>query len=132
MSQVRNFIDGKVQEPHSKSYKPIVAPATGEILGEAAISDSGDVEQAYQAAHQSQPAWSALGVSERAKLLKSWSKNLRENVDELSLMDAKDSGTPRRTMRAGVLKGADAVDFFCGLGPELKGEREREGRIWRR
>jgi len=122
MSQVRNFIDGKVQEPHSKSYKPILAPATGEILGEAAISDSDDVEEAYRAAHQAQPAWSALGVSERAKFLKSWSKNLRENVDELSLMDAKDSGTPRRTMRAGVLKGADAVDFFCGLGPELKGE----------
>ena len=122
MSQVKNFINGKVQEPHSKAYKPILAPATGDILGEAAISDSDDVEQAYKAAHQAQPAWSALGVSERAQLLKYWSKNLRENVDELSLMDAKDSGTPRRTMRAGVLKGADVVDFFCGLGPELKGE----------
>ena len=122
MSQIKNFIDGKVQEPHSKAYKPILAPATGEILGEAAMSDLNDVEQAYQAAHKSQPSWAALGVSERAKFLKSWSKNLREHVDELSLMDAKDSGTPRRTMRAGVLKGADAVDFFCGLGPELKGE----------
>ena len=70
MNQVRNFIAGQVHEPHSKAYKPICAPATGEVLAEAAVSDADDVEQAYQAARQAQPEWAALGVAGRGKLLK--------------------------------------------------------------
>jgi acyl-CoA reductase-like NAD-dependent aldehyde dehydrogenase len=120
--RIRNFVDGQLQDPASGRFIPNYAPATGGRLGEAPLSDAADVENAYQAANAAQPRWASLSIAERSQMLRGWAKVIRQHVDELSLIDARDNGSPRRTMRAGVLKGAAYLDYFCGLAHEIKGE----------
>lgn len=122
MVRVVNFIDGRKWDPKSNNYDPIYAPATGEQLGELGLSGADEVAAAYQAAKKAQPEWAGLSISERNTMLKKWAQAVREHVDEISLIDARDNGSPRRTMRAGATKGAAYIDFYAGIAHEVKGD----------
>ncbi|NWG18600.1 MAG: aldehyde dehydrogenase family protein [Chloroflexi bacterium] len=47
-------------------------PTTGELLGHVPVMSAEDVRQAVERARAAQPAWEALGVRGRAKLLQQW------------------------------------------------------------
>ena len=48
----------------------VASPATKEAIGEIAVSTAADVRAAVQRARAAQPAWEALGVDGRAKVVK--------------------------------------------------------------
>jgi acyl-CoA reductase-like NAD-dependent aldehyde dehydrogenase len=121
MVRVLNYIDGKVVEPVAGRYADNVEPATGNVLGRVALSDASDVELAYAAAAAAQPAWNELGLAGRAQRLRAWADLLLASEDELSLIDSRDSGMPRRTTRAGVRKAAEFLSYFSGIAPEILG-----------
>ena len=120
--KINNFVNGRELDPASGAFEENFAPATGETLAEVAVSGESDVQAAYEAARNAQPAWAALSVPERNAMIRGWANAVKQHVDELSLLDARDNGSPRRTMRAGTLKGAAYADFFCGIAYEIKGE----------
>lgn len=116
-----NWIGGRPQSPLSGRYGAVYAPATGEVIGEAPLSDSPDVDAAYRAAKSAHRSWWELAPTGRVGMLHAFAAAVRREIEELALTDARDSGTPIRTMRVGASKGADYIDFFCGLWPEVKG-----------
>jgi acyl-CoA reductase-like NAD-dependent aldehyde dehydrogenase len=120
--QIGNYIGGRTLYPKSGILDKDYAPATGELLAEVGVSDAEDVQAAYEAARAAQPGWASMGIDERGKRLRAWADAVRKEVDALSLLDARDSGSPRRTMRVGVQKGTAYVDYFCGIAHEIKGE----------
>lgn len=117
-----NFIQGRIENPQSGKFRLNYAPATGEEIGEVADSNAADVEAAYKAAREAQPQWASMSVAERVERLRAWTADVLQEVDEISLMDARDSGIQRRTMRFGVTKGVAYFDYFCGIAYEMKGE----------
>jgi acyl-CoA reductase-like NAD-dependent aldehyde dehydrogenase len=120
--QIPNHMGGADAQPASGAYRPIVAPATGETIGRVAWSDATDVATACDAAAKAAPEWAALGMDERQRRIRAWGDALREEAAAIAYADAVDSGTPIRTMRTGIGKGVDYLDYFCGLWSEVKGE----------
>lgn len=117
-----NFIDGRLCAAGSGETRPNVAPASAEPLGSVAVSDEADVEAAHVSAETAGPAWRAMSMEERRQRLLGWADAVRTRQPELALLDAMDSGTPKRTMHAGVGKGLGYLEYFAGLGLQLSGE----------
>lgn len=117
-----NFVAGQQRSAMSGETRPNIAPASANSLGAVVASTKADVEAAYAAASDAAPGWAAMGADERRQCLFGWAQAVRRRLEDIALVDALDSGTPRRTMRSGVQKGIDYTEYFAGLGLQLHGE----------
>ncbi len=119
----RNLIDGELKAARTGRTFPVINPATGREVGHAAHSDASDVDDAVSAAARAQPAWAATAARKRGTLLAECSRLLADHVEELGRLVALETGKALRTesrVEASVV--ADALQFYGGLGSELKGE----------
>lgn len=119
----KHFIDGEFRPASGGKTFPVVNPATGETVAEAAFGEAADVDAAVAAAVTAQKAWAKRPARERGKLVAECGRLLTERVEELGRLIALETGKALRTesrVEAGVL--ADMFTFFGGLGGELKGE----------
>lgn len=71
-----------------------VNPATNEILGEVSASTIEEVTAAVAAARKAQPAWRALGVEGRVKILQRLYDDFAAHQEELSVLVAREMGSP--------------------------------------
>jgi len=120
--QGRLFIGGTWPDSRSGRSFPTYNPATGETLGEIPLADAADVDRAVRAAFDAFPGWAATPGPERGTRLRALATRLREQRDDLARLDALNSGNVISGMRRDVEWAADALDYFAGLIPELKGE----------
>lgn len=119
----RNLIDGRLVEGRSPRGLPVVNPATLTELGVAAASNSVDVDDAVAAAKRAQPGWAGLPVRKRGKLVAEAGRRLAAQAEALSVLLAMETGKALRTECRGELAvAADLLEFYGGLGSELKGE----------
>lgn len=116
------FIDGKWVDSVSGNRFVTFNPSTDQPLTEVPEGNPEDVAFAVEAAEKAFPAWKQLHVDERAKILKVFADEIRNWADHFGMIDALDSGNPYTAMVADAKKGAGLLDFFSGLGMEIKGE----------
>jgi putative transposase len=69
--------------------------------------------------------WSQVEPRERGRRLRAFAEALREHTDELSLLDALDSGNPWSAMTNDVAWGADMLDLFVEGSSQLDGSAVR-------
>lgn len=117
----QNFIAGTFRDAQAGEVRPNFAPATGEKLGDIVESQEADVREACDAALAAAPAWAAMSVDERRRCMLAWADAVLRRAPELARVDAVDSGTPLRTMRVGVTKGAEYIEYYAGLGMQIQG-----------
>jgi acyl-CoA reductase-like NAD-dependent aldehyde dehydrogenase len=120
--RVRAWVAGQWQEPSNGRWTEDHAPASGELLARVAEGGAEDMENAVAAAVQSQKQWQAIGVTERAARVDELGTRLNDAADRFGMLDALDTGSPVRAMRAGAKKGAAYLRQCAGLGLQLKGE----------
>jgi betaine-aldehyde dehydrogenase len=97
------------------------APATGEVLARIETAGAAEVDAAVQAARAASTEWKAMGAGARADHVHELARLVEENLESLALLDARDTGSPLRSMRADVRKGARALHLYAGLGLEIQG-----------
>jgi betaine-aldehyde dehydrogenase len=115
------YYGGTWHEPQSGRYVDTINPGTGQALGSVADSNAQDVAAAVAAAHAAFPAWRDTPPLERAKVLRRIADVLRENAEELALIDAANCGNPVREMVSDANIAAAQIEFFAGLVTEMKG-----------
>ncbi len=72
-----------------------INPSTGELIAEIPSTSPEQLQAAVARARAAQPAWAALGVQERIKLLGAVSERLEANAEELADLISKEMGKPR-------------------------------------
>ena len=91
-----------------------ISPVSGEVVGQSHLNSPADVQRAVERARAAQPAWTALTVSARAKLLRPLRAYIAEHADELAGIISSDNGKTRTdAMAAEVLPAAMATDYYC-------------------
>ena len=90
------FYGGEWHKPKSGKYVDSINPGTGESLGPFADCGADDIDAAVQAAKKAFDGWRNTPPLERARVLKRIAAVLRENADELAMIDAADCGNPVR------------------------------------
>lgn len=99
-----------------------VNPATGESLGQVPAATAADVERAVVSAAHAQPAWARRSVWERAALLRELAAAIRQQGPKILELEAQDTGNTLNKLRADIQIAAGYLEYFAGLGSEIKGE----------
>ena len=119
----KHFIGGQFVPARSGATFPVVNPATGEEVAQAARGDESDVDAAVMEASRAQKEWAKTPARKRGALVAQCAALLREHTEELARLIALESGKALRTeSRVEAQVVADIFEFYGGLGGELKGE----------
>jgi acyl-CoA reductase-like NAD-dependent aldehyde dehydrogenase len=98
-------------------------PATGELVAQAAEGDAQDVDAAVNNAATAQKTWARMPARKRGASVAQCAGLIREHVEELARLIALETGKALRTeSRVEANTVADILEFYGGLGSELKGE----------
>lgn len=96
-------------------------PSTGEVVGQYALADAADVDDAVQTAHRAQPAWAALTVLERSQYLFRLRELVEENAELLATTDAINAGLPVERMFNDIDNLLRVLHLLPGLASSLRG-----------
>ena len=90
----RAFINGEFCDATGGHTFDCISPIDGRLLAKVANSQGADVDRAVSVARHSfnQGAWSRISPRERKAVLLRWAQLLRDNSDELALLDTLDAG----------------------------------------
>jgi betaine-aldehyde dehydrogenase len=97
------------------------SPANGEVLAEVAEGEAADAEAAIAAAKAAFKGWRNTPPLERARMLRQIAQIIRDNAEELAVLDAVDGGNPAKEMLGDAAYAANFHEFFAGLVTEMKG-----------
>lgn len=117
------LINGCLAESIDGQSFPIINPATGNVIGEAAQANSNDVDHAVEVAHKAQDRWRKMDAAQRGYLISKCADILEQHADELAQLMSWETGKALRTesqVEAKVF--ANTFRFYGGLGLELKGD----------
>jgi 4-guanidinobutyraldehyde dehydrogenase/NAD-dependent aldehyde dehydrogenase len=94
--RTKAFINGNYVDAASGATLDSINPGTGKLLARVAAGDSEDIDRAVSAARAAfrKGSWSALAPVKRKKVLKRFADLIRENRDELALLETLDMGKP--------------------------------------
>ncbi|MGB0888556.1 MAG: aldehyde dehydrogenase family protein, partial [Vicingaceae bacterium] len=94
MEKIKNYINGELVEPISKTYIDNYNPSIGEVYSLIPDSDEADVDLATKAAQAAFPAWSKTPKEKRARILQKLAHLIEDNLDRFAEAESRDNGKP--------------------------------------
>ncbi|MCE2492077.1 MAG: aldehyde dehydrogenase [Alphaproteobacteria bacterium] len=117
---IRNkaFINGKFVDAASGATYASINPADGSEIASIASCDEEDVDRAVKAAREAfeSGVWSQMAPARRKRVLQKFAQKMRDNREELALLETLDVGKPiRDTTRIDIPASAASIDWFAEL-----------------
>lgn len=113
---------GQWKVSKTDGYMPCYNPSTGAVIAMAPQCLSEEVEEAVEAAKAAFPKWSTTPVSKRVQVLYRMKHLLDENLEELTVLLAKEMSKKYQEAMGDILKVTEVVEFACGAPHIMKGE----------
>lgn len=123
---VRNYLNGRWQDPSGTRALPVTNPASGEELGRLVLSTSADVDAAVRAARAAYPMWRSTPAPERARVLFRLRQLLEEHKEELARLLTSEHGKVLPETRGEVQRGIENVEHACGIPTLMMGDTVEE------
>ncbi len=126
-----HFVDGAYIEDKAGAAMEVVYPATGQVIATVHAATAAVTERALVSATRAQAAWAQTDPAERGRVLRRAADLIRARNRELSRLETLDTGKPlQETLVADAMSGADALEYFGGLAPDMTGQTMRFGADW--
>ncbi len=124
MKVFKNYINGEWVDSSGQETLPMVAPATGKHYGVISESTNEDVDRAVKAAREAYDTgeWGQKTATERGRLMLKFSDAILGKIDELTELEALDTGKPLQVARADIIALARYFEFYGGAADKLHGE----------
>ena len=118
------FVDNAWRPSASGRTLPVVAPAEGIAFASLAAGNAADIDLAVAAARRAVEtgAWGGLTATERGRLLSRLGRLVEDHADELTRLEARDTGKPMRQARADVVAVARYFEYYGGAADKIHGE----------
>jgi aldehyde dehydrogenase (NAD+) len=117
------FIGGAWVAAQSGDTIPVISPVDGIQYDTISRGGAHEVDLAVQAAHKAlQGAWGKLTATERGRIMLRIAEKVLENQDELSRLEAKDTGKPMTTARNDIVVLARYFEFYGGAADKVHGQ----------
>ncbi len=119
------FIDGAFVDAMSGDTYDTINPATGELLAKTAACGVADVDKAVAAARRSFNAgvWSEAAPAERKAVIKKLAALIRENHEELALLETLNVGKPiQDSLNIDIPGSAGCFEWYAEAVDKLYGE----------
>ena len=106
--------------PGARRKLAIASPVTREKIGEIEVQNASDVRAALERARKAQPAWAALPVEERVRIVRRALGILIEKQDRIVVVVVRESGKPAAEARMmEVFAACDAMTYWSRRAPKL-------------
>lgn len=123
MIEIKNYINGKLQNPISGEWIDNYNPSCGEVYGKIPNSGKEDVEVAYQAAEKAFPEWSNTPLEKRSRILSKIADLIEEKLDSLAAAESKDNGKPiTLATKVDIPRASANFRFFAHAITQFAGE----------
>lgn len=112
------YIDGEWVEGSDRKVMDIINPATGEVFAKIYESSVEDTKAAIAAAKKSfyvTREWRDTDAQTRSDVLMSIAAKMRENFDELAMLDTLDNGKPLREAEGDIEDAIHCFLYYAGL-----------------
>ena len=117
------FIDGEYKEAISGKRFERYSPAHNVLIGTYAEADSEDTEEAVEVASKAlKGPWASMNGSERAAIILKTAQLIRDNAEELALIETLESGKPIAQANDEMEWTACNWDYAATLARHNKGE----------
>jgi len=113
MSTLHNFIAGEWVPANATSSRPILNPASAEVLALVPLSAASDVETAIAAAHRAFPDWRRVPLTERVQYLFRLKTRLEEDFEELARTITLECGKTLAESRGEMRRAVENVEVAC-------------------
>ena len=100
----------------------MIEPATERVLEEVPRASVQDADAAVQRASEAFPRWRALAAAERAQLMLEISRAVRERLEPLAVLEARNAGKPISDARGEISMVADVFRYYAGAPERLLGQ----------
>lgn len=118
------LIDGQWCEASDGARCDIINPASGQVLGHAAVAAEADTDRAIQAARRSfdAGAWTGLTPAQRGKVLWTIGDLMEQHLDEIAELESLDTGKSLDATRGGEVPfAADCFRYYAGWCTKIEG-----------
>jgi betaine-aldehyde dehydrogenase len=105
----------------TESIVRVLEPATEEVMAELPKAGPEEADAAIARAKGAFPAWRAVAPADRADLLRRISAGVRERLDDLARLEARNVGKPISDARGEVGMVADVFGYYAGAPERLLG-----------
>lgn len=117
------FIGGQWVAARDERSLPVVAPADGQVFDHIARGGAAEVDDAVRAARAALDGpWGRMSATERGRLLVKIGQAVLDHHDELSRLEARDTGKPLTTARNDVTVLARYFEFYGTAADKVHGE----------
>src|SRR3954468_24192601 len=120
-THIPHWIDGARRDGASGRTGEVTDSATGEVIGEVALSDVGEVDAAVAAATPAFPGWRAPSLAKRAAVVVRFRELLNARKPELAAIITAEHGKVLDDALGEVSRGQEVVEFACGVPHLVKG-----------
>lgn len=121
MFAAKMLIGGKLVDAADGETMVSINPADESELGTAPSAGAEDIRIAVDAAEAAWPAWAALSVDARISHMRRLAVAVRARAEEIATLEVRDTGNLYEPMLDDVLRAADRLDYYAGLGHAVLG-----------
>src|SRR5947209_9072968 len=113
----------RVPAADGKSFA-IIEPGSGKSFAEVAEAGLEDVERAVQRAYWAfeQGRWARLSATDRGRILLQAATLVRERLEDIAVIEARNAGKPIRDARGEVALVAAVLEYWGGAANKISGE----------
>jgi acyl-CoA reductase-like NAD-dependent aldehyde dehydrogenase len=117
-------IGGKHQDAADGATFEVAEPATGRPMATVARAGPEDARRAVEAAHRAftEGAWPRTSATERGRVLLKVSQLVRERLEGIATVEARNGGKPIRDARDEIGAVAAYFEYFAGAANKIFGE----------
>src|SRR3954469_11024827 len=120
-THIPHWIDGARRDGASGRTGEVTDSATGEVVGEVALADVGEVDAAVAAAAAAFPAWRDTSLARRTAVLFRFRELLNARKPELAAIITAEHGKGLDDGSRGGSRGQEVVEFACGVPSLVRG-----------
>jgi succinate-semialdehyde dehydrogenase / glutarate-semialdehyde dehydrogenase len=115
------LIDGKKLSGQGRATRPVINPATEEVLGHVPLATPADLDQALEAARRAWPVWRALGPQQRGRILRKAADLIRERGEAIAQLATLEEGKALTEARVELNIAAEIFDWYAEEGRRAYG-----------
>jgi betaine-aldehyde dehydrogenase len=122
----QQFINGQLVHSAAGETLQVINPANDEVVATVPASSAEDVDRAVKAAADAFESWQKATPQERMTALLRLADIVEQNADELTALEASQTGKPLNVASADMPAIADNLRFFAGAARNLEGKAAGE------
>ena len=123
MEKGQNLISGTWVNSKSEDIIQLINPSDGGNFASIPRSGAIDIDLAAKSARRAfDKHWSKTPAFERGKYLQKISNKIYESIDELAIIESKDTGKPLKQSRVDAQVAARYFEFYAGAADKIHGE----------